>query len=152
MPHLTLYDQLGDMPILGAIVGRGLACSQLGAEVPTLRQKFPLWLGAHAVPYAQNGSSLKKMACPPLKQGWYNIVTAIGNSRVSKDDPGQPPGSRGSRVLARSRDLLLILGTVILGAQRDRHLWPTLCSVMAWLLTFTASRIESRLKCETLLY
>ena len=22
MPHLTLYDQLGDMPILGAIVGR----------------------------------------------------------------------------------------------------------------------------------
>ena len=23
MPHLTLYDQLGDMPILGAIVGRG---------------------------------------------------------------------------------------------------------------------------------
>ena len=26
--------------------------------------------------------------------------------RVSKDDPGQPPGSRGSRVLARSRDLL----------------------------------------------
>ena len=23
MPHFTLYDQLGDMPILGAIIGRG---------------------------------------------------------------------------------------------------------------------------------
>ena len=42
MPHLTLYDQLGDMPILGTIVGRGVARSQLGAEVPNLRQKSPL--------------------------------------------------------------------------------------------------------------
>ena len=41
-PHLTLYDQLGDIPILGAIVGRGVARSQFGAEVPNLRQKFPL--------------------------------------------------------------------------------------------------------------
>ena len=31
MPHLTLYDQLGDMPIsiLGAIVGRGMDRSRL---------------------------------------------------------------------------------------------------------------------------
>ena len=29
MPHLTLYDKLGDMPILGAIVGRGVARSRL---------------------------------------------------------------------------------------------------------------------------
>ena len=44
MPHLTLYDQLGDMPIsiLGTIVGQGVARSQLGAEVPNLRQKFLL--------------------------------------------------------------------------------------------------------------
>ena len=39
---MTLYDQLGDMPILGAIVGRGEARSPLGAEVQNLRQKFPL--------------------------------------------------------------------------------------------------------------
>ena len=32
MPHLTLYDQLGDMPILGAIVERGVARSRLGAD------------------------------------------------------------------------------------------------------------------------
>ena len=36
MPHLTLYDLLGDMPFLGAIVGRGVARSRLGAEVPCL--------------------------------------------------------------------------------------------------------------------
>ena len=42
MPHLTLYDQLGEMPILGTIVGRGVALSRLGAEVPNLRQKFTL--------------------------------------------------------------------------------------------------------------
>ena len=44
VPHLTLYDQLvdNDMPILGAIVGRGVARSRLGAKVPNLRQKFPL--------------------------------------------------------------------------------------------------------------
>ena len=29
MPHLTLYDQLGDMPILGAIVGRPGSGSEL---------------------------------------------------------------------------------------------------------------------------
>ena len=44
MPHLTIYDQLGDMPIMGAIVGRGVARSWLGAEVPNLRQKFPQML------------------------------------------------------------------------------------------------------------
>ena len=45
MPRLTLYDQLGDMPILGALVGQGVARSRLGAisKVPNLRQKFPLW-------------------------------------------------------------------------------------------------------------
>ena len=32
VPHLTLYDQLGDMPLLGAIVGRGVAWSWLGAR------------------------------------------------------------------------------------------------------------------------
>ena len=42
MPHMTLYDQLGDMPVLGAIVGQGVARSRLGAEVLNLRQKFPL--------------------------------------------------------------------------------------------------------------
>ena len=42
MPHLTLYDQLGDMPILGAIIGLGVARSQLDAEVPNLCQKFSL--------------------------------------------------------------------------------------------------------------
>ena len=65
MPHLTLYDQLGDMPILGAKVGRGVARSRLGAEVPNLRQKFSLCLGAPVVPYAQNGSSQKKWLGPP---------------------------------------------------------------------------------------
>ena len=59
MPRLTLYDQLEDVPILGAIVGRGVAWSRLGAEVPNLHQKFPydFRLGAPVVPYAQNGSS-----------------------------------------------------------------------------------------------
>ena len=33
MPRLTLYDQLEDVPILGAIVGRGVAWSRLGAEL-----------------------------------------------------------------------------------------------------------------------
>ena len=28
MPNLTLYDQLGDMPILGEIVGQGVAGSR----------------------------------------------------------------------------------------------------------------------------
>ena len=42
MPNLTLYDQLEDMPILGAIVGQGVAGSRLGAEVPNLGRKFPL--------------------------------------------------------------------------------------------------------------
>ena len=42
MPHLTIYDQLGDMPILGTRVGWGVARSRLGAKVPNLRQKFPL--------------------------------------------------------------------------------------------------------------
>ena len=69
MLHLTLYDQLGDMPILGAIVGPGVAHSRLGAEVPNLRQKFPLQLGAPVVPEAQNGSSQKKWLGPPLKKG-----------------------------------------------------------------------------------
>ena len=36
------FDQLGDMPIFGAIVWRGVAQSRLGAEVPNLPQKFPL--------------------------------------------------------------------------------------------------------------
>ena len=40
MPHLTIYDQLGDMPTLGAIVGRGVARSRLGAEVPNLHEKL----------------------------------------------------------------------------------------------------------------
>ena len=43
---MTLYDQMGEMHILGAIVGRGVPRSWLGAKVPNLRQKFPLWLGA----------------------------------------------------------------------------------------------------------
>ena len=42
MPDLTLYDQLGDMLILGAIVGRGVARSRLGSEVPKLRQNLIL--------------------------------------------------------------------------------------------------------------
>ena len=69
MPHLTLYDQLGDMPInLGPIVGRGVVRSQLGAEVPNLRQISPMTsgrLGAPLVPSAQNGSSQKKWLGPP---------------------------------------------------------------------------------------
>ena len=41
------------MPILGAILVRGMARSRLGAEVPELHQKFPLLLGAPVVPKAQ---------------------------------------------------------------------------------------------------
>ena len=41
MPHLTLYDQLGDMPILGVIVGRGVARSRLdlGKEGERIKEK-----------------------------------------------------------------------------------------------------------------
>ena len=45
----SIYDQLGNMPNLGAMVGRGVArISRLGTEVLRLRHKFPLWLGAPA--------------------------------------------------------------------------------------------------------
>ena len=41
VPHLTLYDQLGDMPILGVIVGRGVARSRLdlGKEGERIKEK-----------------------------------------------------------------------------------------------------------------
>ena len=32
MPHLTLYAQLGNTPILGTLVGRGMARSRLGVK------------------------------------------------------------------------------------------------------------------------
>ena len=54
MPHLPLYDHLGEMTILGPIFGRGVARRRLGAEVPELHQKFPLLLGAPMVPQSSN--------------------------------------------------------------------------------------------------
>ena len=49
-----VYDQLGDMPILGAITGRGVAWSRVGAEVPNLYQKFSLWLSSTFCRYHHN--------------------------------------------------------------------------------------------------
>ena len=57
------------MTILRPIFGRGVAQRRLGAEVPELRQKFPVLLGAPVVPKAQIWNS-KKMCLgppPPLK-------------------------------------------------------------------------------------
>ena len=45
MPHnLTLYDQLGDMPILGAIVGRG--SEPIGRRGPESSPKVSPMTGA----------------------------------------------------------------------------------------------------------
>ena len=44
MPHLTLYDQLGDIPILGAIVGTwaGSGSKPVGRRGPESSPKVPL--------------------------------------------------------------------------------------------------------------
>ena len=49
MPHLTLYDQLGDMPILGAmpIVGRGL--EPLGRRGPESSPKVSFMTRGHLI-------------------------------------------------------------------------------------------------------
>ena len=67
MPHLPLYDHLGEMTILRRIFGRGVAQrrSRLGAEVPEFRQKFPVLLGAPVVPKAQIWNSKKICLGPP---------------------------------------------------------------------------------------
>ena len=57
------------MNILRPIFGRGVAQRRLGAEVPELHQKFPLSLGAPAVPKAQNWSSQKCCLGPPPLKG-----------------------------------------------------------------------------------
>ena len=53
------------MTILRPIFGRGVAQRRLGAKVPEVHQKFPLLLGAPAVPKAQNWSAQKCCLGPP---------------------------------------------------------------------------------------
>ena len=86
------------MTILRPIFGRGVAQRRLGAKVPELHQKFPLSLGAPAlpVPKAQNRSSQK--CClgfpPPLKRlpnivnrrKPKNLVHRLSDSKESLDD------------------------------------------------------------------
>ena len=67
------HDQLGDMPILGTIVRRGVARSRLGAEVQNFRQKLSLWLGAPMV------LPKKFLDPPPLKRLSKKIQRAHKN-------------------------------------------------------------------------
>ena len=66
MPHLTLYDQLGDMPILGAIVGRaGRGSEPVGREGPESSPKVsPVTRGTCG------GGALCSKWILPKKKAW----------------------------------------------------------------------------------
>ena len=115
------------MTILRPIFGRGVAQRRLGAEVPELHQKFPLSLGAPAVPKAQNWSSQKICLGPPSLNSRKKIKFFRGQEGPENSEIRV--WNRGSElhVGKTTRANLSKSNSTCVGARRAGHTFGQIC-------------------------